>query len=201
MRWLGGLALVLTLAVILVGLWRGLRRPAGTHSGTAPGALRSPAYLLLTSLLYFGACTCLWRPLSLALPVVARWVALVLGALLLFSGIALVLWGRVTLGRLYGVTSSFGAQLYADHQLVRSGPYGYLRHPMYAGLLLLGLGGLLLYRTWTFVFVTVTFLSLVGRARREERVLAAQFGEAWEAYRRQVPAWFPRLGGNERAGG
>jgi protein-S-isoprenylcysteine O-methyltransferase Ste14 len=62
---------------------------------------------------------------------------------------------------------------------------------MYLGLQVAALGGLLVYRTWTLVFVTVNFLGLFIRAWREEQALAEEFGEEWEAYSQEVPAWIP----------
>ena len=64
---------------------------------------------------------------------------------------------------------------------------------MYLGLQMAAVGGLLIYWTWTLAFVTVNFLALVVSARREEEALAAEFGEQWEVYCHQVPAWMPRL--------
>ncbi len=90
---------------------------------------------------------------------------------------------------MYNVSSSMGAQLYADHRLVTHGPFAIVRHPMYLGVILASAGGLLIYRTWTLLFTTVSFLGLVLRARREEEALAAEFSEQWEEYRRRVPAW------------
>jgi protein-S-isoprenylcysteine O-methyltransferase Ste14 len=142
---------------------------------------------------YFGACALLWRPLPLTLSRPARLAALMLGALLYFPGLALVLWGRLTLGRMYNVSSSLGAQLYADQELVTRGPFAYVRHPMYLGILVASFGGLLLYRTWTLIFTTINFLALIVRARREEQALAAEFGEQWEAYGRRVPGWLPQI--------
>jgi protein-S-isoprenylcysteine O-methyltransferase Ste14 len=94
---------------------------------------------------------------------------------------------------MYNVSSSMGAQLYADHWLVTHGPFALVRHPMYLGIILASLGGLLIYRTWTLLFTTVGFLGLALRARREEQALAAEFGEQWEEYCRRVPGWIPRL--------
>jgi protein-S-isoprenylcysteine O-methyltransferase Ste14 len=173
-------------------MMRGLRRPQGRTTGLARQILTLPAYLLI-SVGFFGTCYLLWRPLPLALSAQARTVTLALGALLLFPGLALVLWGRFTLGEMYYVSSSMGAQLYADHRLITYGPFAFVRHPMYVGILLASAGGLLIYRTWTLVFTTVAFLGLALRARREEQALAAEFGEQWEAYRQQVPAWIPRI--------
>jgi protein-S-isoprenylcysteine O-methyltransferase Ste14 len=189
-RWIGGVAILATLGSILWGLERGLHRPRGRTTGLARTVLRGPAYLAIGAG-YSGLCFKLWRPIPLALPKVTQGVALLLGSLLYFPGLALVLWGRVVLGEMYNVSSGFGVQLYSGHRLITHGPYTIVRHPMYVGILLAGLGGLLIYRTWTFMVVVATFVGLIRRARREEQALAAEFGEEWAAYRRSVPAWIP----------
>ena len=191
-RWAGGGAALVCLMFALAGMARGLHRPRGRTTGLARKVLRLPAYLLL-SVLFFGMCFLLWRPLPLALVVSGRIVALALGALLYFPGLALYLWSRLTLGEMYNVSSSMGAQLYADHRLVTHGPFAFVRHPMYLGVILASAGGLLIYRNWTLVFTTVSFLGLALRARREEQALAAEFGEQWEEYCRRVPGWMPRI--------
>lgn len=188
-RWAGLAAVLGTLAVVLGGLWRGTQRPVGHKTGPEPKILRSPAFYVLATVGYFGLCYRLWRPLPMALSYPLRALALILGLLLYFPGLALILWGRLTLAEMYNVSSSFGAQLFADHQLVIDGPFAHVRHPMYLGFLLASIGGLFLYRTWTFVFVLLQFPSLVVRARREEQALAVSFGEQWVNYCRQVPAW------------
>jgi protein-S-isoprenylcysteine O-methyltransferase Ste14 len=78
-------------------------------------------------------------------------------------------------------------------KVIDTGVYGVVRHPMYLGILLTGLGGILIYRTWTFVFLALNFLGLILRARREELVLAEEFRDQWIAYRERVPRWFPRF--------
>jgi protein-S-isoprenylcysteine O-methyltransferase Ste14 len=64
---------------------------------------------------------------------------------------------------------------------------------MYLGILLVALGGLLLYRTWTFVFLLANVPALVIRACREEAALAEAFGEQWATYCEQVPPWLPQI--------
>jgi hypothetical protein len=112
-RRLGALALLITLSTIRWGLFRGLHRLAGRRVGQPQRILNAPMYLAL-GIPYFGACALLWRSLPLALSRPTRVASLALGALLYFPGLALVLWGRLTLGRMYNVSSSLGAQLYAD---------------------------------------------------------------------------------------
>ena len=191
-RWIGAADTLVTLAVVPYGLARSLTRPRGRAVGRANLMLRARTYVII-SIGYFGLWYILWRPVSLALPIAARAAALILGALLLFPGLVLMLWGRLTLGQMYNVSSAFGAQLYADHRLITYGPFAMVRHPMYVGIIMASFGGLLIYRTWALVFAATTFLGFTVRARREEQALAAEFGEQWQAYCRQVPAWVPRL--------
>jgi protein-S-isoprenylcysteine O-methyltransferase Ste14 len=146
----------------------------------------------VTTTLYFGLCYALWRPLPWAPSPAARAVALALGAILFFPGVGLVLWGRLTLGEAYNASLSSGAQLLSGQPLITRGPFALVRHPMYLGINLVAIGGLLLYRTWTFAF-GLTLVALIIRARLEEEVLAVEFGEQWEEYRRRVPSWIPRL--------
>ena len=192
LQWAGAAALAAFLALVFVGMARALRRPRGRATGLANKALRGPVYLLI-GIPFFAVAALLWRPLPLALSPSLQALALALGALLYFPGLGLALWGRLALGEMYNVSMSVGVQLNAGHRLVASGPYAIVRHPMYAGIIMVAWGGLLLYRTWTYVFVAFIFLGLAVRARREEQALAAEFGPEWEAYCRRVPGWVPRF--------
>lgn len=194
-RWIGRIGIVLglvTLAIALRGVWQGLQRPSGRTTGAAAKALSAPLQVLFGAL-WIGLCFILWRPVPVTLAMPARIGALGLGALLYFLGLALYLWGVGTLGEMYRASSGFGVRLDAQHRLVTQGPFALVRHPLYLGLQVAAVGGLLLYRTWTFVFVTVNFLGLAIRAEREEQALAMEFGERWNAYVRRVPAWIPRF--------
>ena len=118
---------------------------------------------------------------------------LAFGSLSYFPGMAFALWGRLTLGKNYFVSTGFGAQLFKDHQLVTSGPFAIVRNPMYSGLILAAVGAFLIYTTWTTLIFACLFPFLSVRARREEFALSAEFGEQWKEYCKRVPAFFPRL--------
>ena len=193
LRWTGAGLTLVTLAAIFYGLWRGTTQPSGRQIGFTPGILRSPLFYLAASVIFFGFCILLWKPLPLLLPIFYRVVALVVGSLLFFPGMASVLLARLALGRMYFTSTSFGAQLFAGHRLITHGLYAVVRHPMYTGLSLAAVGGLLLYQTWTTVFLLLLPFGLVRRARREEQVLADQFGDQWQEYYRRVPMFFPRF--------
>ena len=78
--------------------------------------------------------------------------------------------------------------------LATTGPYGHLRHPQYAGFILIMLGFFLQWPTLlTAVMLPVLIVMYVRLARSEEREVEAEFGETYRAYRRRVPAFLPRL--------
>jgi len=191
-RCLGGLIAYTTLGIILFGIWRGAHRPVGRTSGQAAGWLRSAAFYLLTTALFLTFSALLWKPLPLTLSPGMRGLALATEALIYFPGLAFTLWGRLALGRMYFVSTSLGAQLYAGHRLITRGPFAIVRHPMYLGLIAASVGSLLLYQTWTAAAFMVFAPFLLLRARREEQALATEFGEAWQVYAASVPMILPR---------
>lgn len=193
LRRAGGLLAFAALAVVFYGIWGGTRRPSGRTSGRAAGWLRSALFYLLATAGFVAISIYFWKPLSLDLPPGGRLAGFAAGVLIYFPGMALLLWARLALGKMYFVSTSFGAQLYADHQLVTGGPFAILRHPMYLGLIAAALGSLLLYQTWTTLAYAAFAPFVLLRARREEAALAAEFGERWQAYCQRVPAFLPRL--------
>ncbi len=196
LHWAGGLLAYAALAIVFYGIWRGTRRPSGRTSGRAAGWLRSALFYLLATASFLGLSIFFWKPLPLDLAKGTRLALLVIGSLVYFPGIAFLLWARLVLGEMYFVSTSFGAQLYAGHRLVTSGPFALVRHPMYVGLVAAALGSLLLYQTWTCLAYALFAPFVLRRAWREEQALAAEFGEQWQTYCRQVPAFIPRLGKN-----
>lgn len=87
----------------------------------------------------------------------------------------------------------FAAQ--TSHILAVTGPYAHIRHPQYAGFVLIMLGFLVQWPTiLTLAMFPVLVFMYVRLARREEREVAAEFGETYARYAARVPAFFPRLG-------
>lgn len=193
-RWLGGLGALIMLVVVMISVARFRSRPAGEVTGTSPRPLTSPLFLIPILILSVVVCVLLWRSFITGLPAVVRILFLILGSFFYFLGLFFILWGRVVLGRMHNVSSTRGVQLFADHELITRGPFAIVRHPMYLGLWMLILGGLFLYRTWTFVLFALGTPIFVRRARVEEEALSKAFGEKWQVYREHVPAFFPRLG-------
>lgn len=190
-RRLGGLIALVTLVIILTGIWRGARRPMGRAVGNNTDWLRSLGFYFLTTTLFLAFSIFFWRPLPLLLSPMARASTLPFGAILYLFGMAFVLWGHAALGMMYFVSTSGGVQLFADHKLVTTGPFAIVRHPMYLGLIIAALGGLLIYRTWTTVFFAIFSPAFLMRARREEQALSTEFGQAWQEYCQRVPVFIP----------
>jgi protein-S-isoprenylcysteine O-methyltransferase Ste14 len=192
-HWLQRLAVLAGMVVILTPLL-GFRRERvhtrGRKSGAAANLLRWPVMLAQT-VLFIAVGVLLWHPLPLVLSPRLYGIVLVFGSLLYFPGIALYLWGYWSLGRMFGISSGFGANLYQDHQLIRSGPYQVVRHPMYLAVILTAFGALLVFRTWTLVLYAPLSLGVIFRARREEQLLAEEFGKEWQIYRQEVYGWIP----------
>jgi len=189
---LGGVAALAALVLALNGFRRAQPRAQGVSVGVGARYLRFSIFVFF-SVLYFAIGWLLWRPLPVQLPAGARLTADVAGALVFFSALALYGWGYRSLGAMFSAATSFGVRLMVDHRLVTSGPYRFVRHPMYLAVVLAGFGGLLLYRTWAMLVFTLAMFGLTLRARREEQALAAEFGEQWQNYARQVPGWIPRV--------
>jgi protein-S-isoprenylcysteine O-methyltransferase Ste14 len=116
----------------------------------------------------------------------------VVGLTIYLCGFGFMLWARRTLGKNWGVSTSLEVKLRDDHELIQSGPYALVRHPMYGGAFVLTLGLLLLYPMWVILVLGGSMIfSLTRRARREERALAERFGEAWGEYRKRTRFLIP----------
>lgn len=89
----------------------------------------------------------------------------------------------------------FEAALSADHELIQSGPYRFLRHPIYASMLLLLVSWGTALAWWPMIVAGLAFF-LAGievRVRAEDRLLRGRFGERFEQYRSRVRAYLPFL--------
>jgi len=113
-----------------------------------------------------------------------------LADLLTVAGLAVALWARATLGRNWSGRVVFKQ----DHELIQHGPYAYVRHPIYSGLLLMGLGTAVESgRLAGFVALAAAAVLFAIKARLEERLMTRHFPEAYPDYRRRVKALIPGL--------
>jgi protein-S-isoprenylcysteine O-methyltransferase Ste14 len=116
--------------------------------------------------------------------------SLVLGAtgvVVFASGIALAIWARVHLGRNWGMPTTQKA----DPELVTSGPYRFVRHPIYSGILTAVLGTALATNLIGLIIVGVLGAYFYYSASVEERNLTATFPTTYPAYRDRTKMLIP----------
>jgi protein-S-isoprenylcysteine O-methyltransferase Ste14 len=94
-----------------------------------------------------------------------------------------------TLGKEWSIT----ARVIEGHKLATQGPYRFVRHPIYTGMLgmLLATGLAISYWYCLLIAVLIFFAGTIIRVRSEEKLLHEQFGAEFEAYVARVPAMLP----------
>jgi protein-S-isoprenylcysteine O-methyltransferase Ste14 len=160
--------------------------PAHTKTGPAKVVNRRSRWGVL---LQFAAFTLLWQGHFWLRPLPA-WRTLL--CIALFAVAAALSWtsSHALRGQLRVV-----AGLGDDHKLIRSGPYGLVRHPIYTSMLVVICATAVIIAPWP-LFLGSLILFVVGteiRVRTEEKLLASQFGDDFQDYKRTVPAYFPFL--------
>ena len=102
-------------------------------------------------------------------------------------GIGFAIWARVAIGRNWSPRPAVKEQ----HELVTSGPYAYVRHPIYTGIILAALGTALtgtVFGAIVFVLAIAVFLSRIGK---EERIMLGLFPNAYPAYQARTKRLVP----------
>jgi protein-S-isoprenylcysteine O-methyltransferase Ste14 len=107
---------------------------------------------------------------------------------LVVAGLAFTVWARVHLGSNWSGTVT----LKEEHELIRSGPYAYVRHPIYTGLLVALLGSAVACgELRALVGLAVVTAAFVRKLRTEERFMRESFPEQYAEYASEVPALIP----------
>ncbi len=158
------------------------RRPGGKPVVTAPAARKG---ILLQAFAYVLACSFIARVGFQIKPPVFSIASMILGPASVATALAAL--------RHLGKHWRLDAALAEDHELVETGPYRWVRHPIYASML-----GMLLATgfawTWWPILLAALALFLAGteiRVRAEDTLLEARFQESFPAYRSRVPAYLP----------
>jgi protein-S-isoprenylcysteine O-methyltransferase Ste14 len=113
-----------------------------------------------------------------------------LGIALTVAGFAFAIWARAHLGRNWsiGVTSK------VQHELIRTGPYRLVRHPIYSGLLLAMIGTVLvLGELRGLLAILLVYLGWKIKSLFEERMMTGTFGAEYTAYASATGAIFRRI--------
>lgn len=106
---------------------------------------------------------------------------------------ALASWLSWTATKALGRHLRFVAAIGDDHELIRTGPYAVIRHPIYASMLAIFLGTAVIGAP-AMLLVPALVIFLVGteiRVQTEDHLLAAHFGDQFQAYRKAVSAYVP----------
>jgi protein-S-isoprenylcysteine O-methyltransferase Ste14 len=112
------------------------------------------------------------------------------GVAVVAAGLAFSVWARMHLGRNWSGTVT----LKQDHELIRGGPYRYVRHPIYTGLLLAFIGCAIARDEWRGVLaIAIMCAALWRKLKLEERWMTEQFGDAYRRFCAEVPALIPNL--------
>src|ERR1043165_9194965 len=116
--------------------------------------------------------------------------AVTVAAVVLFAGgLILRWWSIVTLGRFFTVDVT----IERDHELVERGPFRFVRHPSYTGVLLAFLGWALTLRNWVAIAVVLVpiFVAFLRRMRVEESALTEALGDRYRDYIRRTKRLVP----------
>jgi protein-S-isoprenylcysteine O-methyltransferase Ste14 len=118
------------------------------------------------------------------------WVGAIIGSALTWLGIGLAIWARYHLAEYWSARIT----IKEGHELIRTGPYAHLRHPIYSGLVLAAIGSALVIDEWRCVLgVGLVLTGYCIKARKEEAMLTQQFGDAFREHQKHAGFLIPRF--------
>lgn len=114
----------------------------------------------------------------------------ILGTLLAAFGLLLLAWTHFHLGKQW----SADLEIQQEHKLITSGPYHYVRHPMYTALYSFFIGTALISGNFIIEFLSIFIILIIQtRINREEKMLQDEFGEAYLDYSKTTGLILPRI--------
>ena len=124
---------------------------------------------------------------SLSFPVWLRWI----GIALALAGFALLQWAQVTLGKSWSDTP----RMMKEQTLITSGPYQFIRHPIYTAFVLILGSALLISANWFIglAWLGMTVLEVASRVGFEESLMLEYFGDQYREYMKKTGRLLPRL--------
>lgn len=137
-----------------------------------------PSFVVFSSRLDFA---------TMNFPEVVRWIGLGLYAL----NLIFFLWCHKSLGKNW----SMGLEIREDHKLVKSGPYKWIRHPMYTHFWILIISQGLILNNWIVMVYGVAAWGILYflRVRKEEEMMIEEFGDKYREYMKETGILFPKL--------
>jgi len=110
-----------------------------------------------------------------------------LGVILCAAGMAFLVWARQHLGRNWSQTVS----IKKGHELITSGPYSYVRHPMYAGGFIACIGSAIVCGGAWILLLVILGTIFIWRVGAEDRLMAKQFPNEYPEYKKRTKALIP----------
>lgn len=157
---------------------RNLGTAARSHAGVR-------VVIFLAAALLIRATISLFPPASTQPIIISQWIGL--GAQII--GLAYAVWARIHIGRNWGMPMSRKDQ----PELITTGPYRLVRHPIYTGIIVAGLGTTLVFGPVWLIAVIAAAAYFYYSAVTEERMLTREFGKSYEDYRKRSKMFFPYL--------
>jgi len=190
--WFGKAAILGILAAIIV-----IRAPFGRQSRKIPIAAshRSPRETVVLALAWLGSMILplLWifSPLFAIADYPLNSVVFAAGVLVAASGLWLFRQSHIELGKNWSIS----LDLREGHQLVTSGLYRHLRHPMYTSIFLCALGQALVVPNWIVgpANLVAFFVLFAVRVQPEERMMAEKFGDQYRSYLAKTKRLIPGI--------
>lgn len=141
------------------------------------------------------ACVWIQPPHRVFLPPMSSGAAEIIYGLATVAIAALSVWLVAAAVRHLGRQWAVAARLIEDHKLIMTGPYAYVRNPIYTGMLgmLIATGLAREHLVLLIMGIVLFMIGLVIRVRVEEKLLRAAFGAEFEAYAKRVPAVIPGI--------
>ena len=108
----------------------------------------------------------------------------VIGLIILYIGVFIAVWAKVTMGRNWGVPASFNKT--RQKELVIKGPFAFSRNPIYLGLILWFFGYFITLRSYLIIFAFLGFWYFRKAAIKEEKIMEKAFGEKYLKYKQKT---------------
>jgi protein-S-isoprenylcysteine O-methyltransferase Ste14 len=177
-------AIVVIIAVQIYYLISETRMTVRTTRGMDNSADRGTRRLvwILIIIAFDGA----WVPVIFnfgRLLALGNWLTWV-GVFIMISGVAFRRYVISFLGKFFTAT----VQIRKDHQLIKTGPYRYVRHPSYLGILILALGDGIALANWVSLLLCIVLpaIGIIKRINVEEKELSSHFGGQYQDYRKNT---------------
>lgn len=185
-------------SLVLLGVRAYQVRTLGLLGTRGAGVLKRGDQISTPALIAVGGLAALASIIYVLAPDVIRWAALPLPAWLRWLGVLL---GFVSIALFWWIHRALGANwampnvIKQDQTLVESGPYRWVRHPMYSMLFLWSLAFFLISANWLVggLWLGMTLVA-VAASTREEAMLIERFGPAYRDYMRRTGRFAPKIG-------